>query len=120
MKTITQIKFTKDDPNMGQVEGFLRIDGKLLFFKFNDHEYSRQVMANFQKRGAIITPGGSRKWIRVNIFGALEEAKLGEVTFNVKETPEEETQEILTKFYIVHFTKAGFLCERKELPVDGK
>lgn len=114
MKPITQIKFTKEDPNMGEVTGLLRIKGKLLFFKFNNHEYARQIMAEMQKKGAIITSGGSNRWIRVNIFGAIEEVKLGGIQFNVKEKSEDEVQDILTDFYMLNYTKAGFTCEKDE------
>ncbi len=107
-----QINFKKLGTGAGDVEGILRIDGKILFYKFNDSKYAQQAMAQMQSKGAIITPG--RGWIRVNMFGELVDVKLGNREFNVKETTEKEMEIILKEFYTENYIKAGFLVEVSE------
>lgn len=103
---VIQIKFTKDDPNMGNIKGLLRIDGKKLFFKFNNSDVANSMIAQLQQKGAIITNG--RKWIRANIFGNHERVKLGGEEFDPKEKTPEQLEIILTQFYQVNYARAGF------------
>jgi len=109
----TQIDFKKDDPNVGNVKGKLRIKGKDLFFKFNQSEVAQQMIAKMQSGGAIITPG--RKWIKVNMFGNHEEVKMGNNVFEPKEKTSEELEIILTEFYQAQYTRAGFEVETKKI-----
>jgi len=111
-RRMIQINFKKLGTGAGDVEGILRIDGKILFYKFNDSKYAQQAMAQMQSKGAIITPG--RGWIRVNMFGELVDVKLGNREFNVKETTEKEMEIILKEFYTENYIKAGFLVEVSE------
>ncbi|MFW6173150.1 MAG: hypothetical protein ACOC5T_05340 [Elusimicrobiota bacterium] len=108
-----QINFEKKGTGAGDVKGILRIDNKLIFFQYNNNQYAQQAMAQMQAKGAIITPG--RKWIRVNMFGDLEEVKLGNNEFNVKKISGEELELILRDFFLENYSKSGFLCEVKEV-----
>lgn len=108
-----QINFEKKGTGAGDVKGILRIDGKILFFKYNDNQYAQQAMAQMQSKGAIITPG--RGWIRVNMFGVHEEVKLGGHVFNPQTISNEEVEIILRDFYIENYSKSGFICEVKKI-----
>ncbi len=108
-----QINYEQKNEKVGDCKGILRIKDKLLYFKFNNNQYAQQMVAQMQERGAIITPG--RGWIRVNIFGVIENVKLGNIEFNPQEKSEEEVELILYDFYLDHFTKAGFKCVGKDL-----
>jgi len=39
--------------------------------------------------------------------------KIGEREFDVTEISEQEVENILTEFYVLNYTKAGFKCEVK-------
>ncbi len=106
-----QITFKQKNSQLGDVKGILRIDKKLLYFKFNNTPQAQQMMVQMQKKGAIITPGGERKWIRVNMFGNLDNVNLGKGEFNPKEKSDEEIEKMLFDFYLENYTKANFECE---------
>ena len=108
-----QINFEKTGTGAGDVKGILRIDGKILFFKYSNNQYAQQAMAQMQAKGAIITPG--RGWIRVNMFGQHEEVKMGNKTFNAQTISDEEVEPILRDFYIENYAKSGFKCEVKDV-----
>lgn len=106
-----QLTFRQMNPQLGEINGVLRIIRKILYFKFNNNKYSEQVLNNLKSKGAIIVIG--RKWIRINIFGDKEDVKLGEKEFNVKENSDEEMEEILFEFYKLQYKKVGFEVEEK-------
>ncbi len=106
-----QINFEKKGTGAGDVQGILRIDGKILFYKFNDSQYAQQAISQMQSKGAIITLG--RGWVRVNMFGQLTDVKLGNREFNVKETTDKEMEIILRDFYVENYAKSGFTTEVK-------
>jgi len=108
-----QLKFNKKDPNMGDVSGILRIDGKILYFKFNQSEQAQAIITSTKARGAIVTEG--RKWIRINIFAENKEVILNKEQFNVDDKTDNEVEDILLRFYSEKYTQAGFECEISEL-----
>lgn len=109
-----QITFSKDnDANFGDVKGIVRIDGKILYFQFNNHQVAQNMMSQMQAKGAIITTG--RKWIRVNMFGQLTDVKIGNYEFDVSKTSSGEVEEILKNFYMEKYIEAGFKCEQGEV-----
>ncbi len=108
-----QLKFMKQDPSMGDIEGLMRIDKKICFFKYNQSDQAQAMMQNLQAKGAIIAPG--RKWIRVNLFGENKEVKLGDEQFNIDEKSNNEVSDILIKFFAEKYAQAGFICEIKDV-----
>ncbi len=111
-----QLKFNKKDPTMGDVSGILRVDGKILYFKFNQSEPAQNMIATTKAKGAIVTEG--RKWIRINIFAENKEVILNKEQFNVDEKTDDEVEDILIRFYGEKYTQAGFECEISELNKD--
>lgn len=107
-----EIIYTQNNPQMGLIKGILRVIGSMLYFKFNNHQYSKQVIDQLKAKGAEIEKG--RGWIRVNMFKDNEFVKLGDKEFNVKENTDEENEEILINFYVMHFRKSNFVVEEKE------
>jgi len=110
-----QINFEKKGTGAGDVQGILRIQGKILFYKFNDNQYAQQTITQMQAKGAIITMG--RGWIMVNIFGQLTDIKLGNQEFNVQDKTDQEMEFILRDFYAENYVKSGFKIEVKEIEI---
>lgn len=108
-----QIDYSQKSPEMGELKCILRVDGRHLFFQFNNSGHAQQVMAQLQQKGAIIVPGN--KWIKVDMFGIHEEVKLGNEIFSLTKTPKDTVEKILGDFYMENFTKAGFKCKIKKL-----
>ena len=104
-----QLKFSKDDPSMGKIDGLMRVDKKILYFKYNQSQQAQAMMQSLQAKGAIITPG--RSWIRVNLFGENKEVNLGNEQFNVDDKSDDEISNILIKFFAEKYAQAGFVCE---------
>ena len=108
-----QLKFKKQDQSVGEVEGILRIDGKICYFKFNNNEYASAMIDKMKAKGAAIVAG--RKWIRVNMFVAGEEFILGKEKFNINEKTGDEIEKILLIFFNEKYIQAGFECESSEI-----
>lgn len=102
-----QIKFTKDDSNMGYIAGVLRIKGKKIYFKSKHSGYTDGMIAKLQTGGAVVTRGNGN-WIRIDILRDLDWVKLGGEPFNPKELSENEIELILANYFQVQYARAGF------------
>ena len=104
-----ELKFKQNSAQLGEVKIIMRIIGQMIYFKFNNNQYSESVIQQMQQKGAKIIK--AKDWIRADIFGDNEDVKIGGVEFNVKETKEEEKERILSEFFITQYLKAGFIRE---------
>jgi len=108
-----EIKF-KQNSAQGLIDGILRIHGKILYLKCNNNQYSAQMINQMKSMGADIQNGLG--WIRIDIFKDREGAiKLGEFEFDLNINSYEEIENILTKFYVLQYTKAKFEVIWKEV-----
>ena len=101
-----EITYSQLNPQYGKVKGHLRIVGKLLFFKFNNTQYSQQIVQQLQSRGASIEIG--KGWIKVDMFGDNEFIKLDGKEIDFKENSSGEIEVILCDFYKKQYANAGF------------
>jgi hypothetical protein len=108
-----QINFSQKGTPQGDINGIMRISGKLLYLKLNNNQYAQQFLAQMQQKGAIITLG--RGWARINIFGVHDWVKLGDIEFNPQEKKDEEMEEILLRFYLQKYKEAKFELTWKEV-----
>lgn len=104
-----QLIFTQENPQFGKVKLVLRFAGKLIYLKFNDNQYSQQMISQFAAKGAEVKV--RKDWVQINIFTGQELVKLGEKEFNINETSDEEIEVILSDFYKFQYEKAGFVLE---------
>jgi len=104
-----EITYSQLNPQYGKIKGHLRIIGKLLFFKFNNNQYSQQIIQQLKARGANIDSG--KGWIKVDMFGDNEVVKLGGKEINMQKTSSEELEVILCDFYKAQYTNAKFKVE---------
>jgi len=107
-----QLIFSQQNPQFGKVEIVIRIIGRLLYFKFNDNQYSQQIISQLKSKGAKVTIG--RGWIQINLFEGQEVVKLGDNEIVVNETSDEEYEVILSDFYKFQYAKANFKLEKEE------
>lgn len=107
-----QLTFTQDNPQFGKVKIILRLIGRLIYLKFNDNQYSNQIISQFEAKGARVKRG--KGWIQINLFEGKDIVKLGEKEFNINETSEEEIEVILSDFYKFQYKKANFVLESEE------
>lgn len=73
-------------------------------------KYVDKLIADFKKMGAVIIKGNGG-WMRVDIIKDAELVKLGDVEFNPKEIPAEETEVILYDFFAKKYREAKFLVQ---------
>ena len=106
-----EITFIKTDSPFGKIKGTLRIIGKILYYKFNENQYSTQIIEQLKQKGAMITR--AKGWIRIDMFIDKDKVKLNDKEFNINETPEEEIENILTEFYQNKYKTSGFQVEIK-------
>ncbi len=111
-----EIRFVQRTPQ-GLVNGTLRISGSILYFKCNNNQYSEQMLSQMRARKAEIVEGDG--WIRIDLFKNQDSTtiKLGEFEFDLKENPKEEIENILTKFYVIQYTKAKFKVNWRDLKI---
>lgn len=100
-----QLLFEKDTPQ-GKVKGVLRVIGKYLFFKFNNNQYSQQIIQQMSHKGALITQGNG--WLRIDIIKQNKLVKLGELFINLELDSEEEVENKLFQFYTQKYAQGGF------------
>lgn len=104
-----EIRFKKST-QMGIISGTLRINGKFLFFKYNDTSQSNQAIRAFRDKGVEIEV--KTGWMRVNLFNKEEDLYLlGDLEINPKQTTHEEMEIILFNFYKEQYKKSGFYVE---------
>lgn len=106
-----QIIYKKQTPGVGEVEGVLRIKGKLLYFKLKRNPTILEVVNNLRDKGAYVQE--SAGWVLVDMFRNSPGTyfKLGNVEFDTAVVPETEIENILAGFYLEMFTKGGFTCK---------
>jgi len=106
-----EIHFKQKHPQLGEINGVMRVIGKLIYLKFNSNQYSQQVLTQLASKGAKIQIG--RDWIQVDMFFEQERVKLGNIEFNIKEKTDVEMELILSSFYIEQYKKAGMEVSEK-------
>lgn len=107
-----QLKATQNTPQYGPQSIYLRIMGKLLFFKGvqGSTDYVDKLIADFEKRGATIIKGNGG-WIRVDIIKSHKEVKLGDDFIEQEEMTDEQIEAILYKFFAKKYREAKFLVQ---------
>lgn len=105
-----EIKF-KQMTNAGELNGVLRILGKILYFKFNNSTYATQMIETMKQKGAIIEFSKKLDWIRVDIFKDNDFIKLGEKEIDLKESTDEEIESFIADFYMEQYQKMKFKAE---------
>ena len=108
-----ELNFTQNT-QMGNLKGILRIIGKNLYFKYNDHSYALQAIESMKKKGAIIEFGKDKEWIKVDIFANNMFIKLGEIYIDLEEDKDFDIEEKLAEFYIQQYKKMGFFVEVRQ------
>lgn len=105
-----ELRFKKQDSQLGEIKILMRIDGKIIYLKTNNSQYSEQMLQQLSSKGATILKG--RGWLRINLFKPeQEDIKLGSHEFNLKEDPEEIIETSVANFYSEQYLKAGFNIE---------
>ena len=105
-----EFKFSKQGTPMGDVNVFMRIIGRIIYFKFNQSQYAQQVIQQMRNKGAIINVGRHGEWVRCNIFSnpELTLVKLGNREINLEEDTDEIVENKLAVFYTGMYSKSGF------------
>ncbi len=107
-----ELIFSQQNPQFGKVKIVIRIFGRLLYFKFNNNQYSQQIISQIKSKGAKVVIG--KEWIQINIFEGQEVIKLGEKEIVVNETSDEEYEVILSDFYKFQYAKFKFILESEK------
>ena len=107
-----QLIFRQQNPQFGKVQIVLRIIGRILYFKFNNNEYSQQIISQLISKGAKVEVG--KEWIQINIFESQEVVKLGEKEIVISETSDKEFEVLLSDFYKLQYAKANFKLESEK------
>jgi len=101
-----ELNIKQTHPQLGKVEGIMRILGHIIFLKFNSNQYAEQVITMLQSKGAVITRG--KGWIRVNMFGTNKSAKLGNMEIWLEEETPEQIEIKLRDFFKQKYLEAKF------------
>ena len=99
----------KQMTQQGQVDGVLRVIGKLIYFKFHQSAYGDKLISQMREKGAEIETG--KGWVKVNMFKDKSFVKLGDEEFNINTTPDDDIEEILLNFYVQKYTEAKFIVQ---------
>jgi len=108
-----ELTYKKKDTMQGNLDGVMRVDGKIVYFKANNTPHTQQMINNLRSKGADIQTASSG-WIRVDMFIGQPTSRviLGGKEFDINETSEDEIELILYNFYALNFAKAGFEVKR--------
>lgn len=93
------------------VKGVLRIVYTKIFFKYNESNYSKQVIDEYRKKGVKVTLSDKKDWIMVEPFEGHELIKLRDNEINVKESSVEEVEDFLLEFYKTEYKRLGYFIE---------
>ena len=107
-----ELIFTQQNPQFGKVQIVVRIIGRIIYFKFNNNQYSNQIISQLKEKGAKISLG--KGWLQIDLFDNQEVVKLGEKEIVVNETSDEEFEVILSDFYKFQYAKANFKLEEEK------
>ena len=107
-----ELIFTQQNPQFGKVQIVVRIIGRIIYFKFNNNQYSNQIISQLKEKGAKISLG--KDWLQIDLFDNQEVVKFGEKEIVVNETSDEEFEVILSDFYKFQYAKAGFKLESEK------
>lgn len=100
--------FKKQTP-LGEIKVVLRIIGKQIYFKFNNHQHTQQMVEKLKARGVGIRMGNG--WMEVDLFKALGSEsvlKLGNIEIDTEEDSLEVIENKLNKFYTASYIQQGF------------
>lgn len=100
-----ELKFIKET-QLGKIIVNLRIIKNLLYFKYNETQYAKQVISQFKAKGVKIREG--KNWIEVDLFGDNKEAKIGEYLIDLETDSQEKIEKNLEDFYLTQYIKSGF------------
>ena len=108
-----ELKFSKNDPQMGDVKVIIRIIGKIIFYKFNDHQYAQQVIQQLRNKGAIINVGRHGQWVRYNMFTSQDNNlyTVGKIEIDLEKDTEEIIENKLAILCTEMYSKSGFSLE---------
>ena len=106
-----QLKFKKQT-TQGLIDGILRVHEKYIYIKYNDTTQTKQVIAEFRKKGVSIEEG--KGWLKIDLLGDNKTIKLGDWYIDLEEDDMNKVEEKLFQFYINQYNQMGFYVEVKE------
>lgn len=116
--TMIEIKYSQQNAQMGVLSGVLRVVGSMVYLKMMENSQSRQIVQQMEDRGAIITKGDNN-WVKIDMFKT--HVDLGQTTFKLSgekfdiiDTPVNEVEKKIAKFFVQNFEKAKYICIVKE------
>ena len=107
-----QFKATQNTPQYGPQSLHLRFIDKLIFMKGaqNSTKYVTKLIEDFERKGANILKGNGG-WMRIDIIKSAEIVKLGEVEMNIKDSTNEQIEQVLYDFFSKKYREAKFLVQ---------
>lgn len=105
MKELTLKKQTPQ----GEIKVVVRIISHLIYIKFNQNEYTEQILQDYKNKGIKIRKGLG--WLEIDLFGDIKVAKLGDFEIDLEEDSIEQIEEKLSNFYLTQYIKSGFTLE---------
>lgn len=96
-----------------QTTAVYRILGRTVYLKVNSAQYANQLIEQIrQKGGSVVNNAG---WLKIDMFGEHDEAKLGQTIINLKEANDASIQDILTDFFDNTLKASGMKTEIKDI-----
>ena len=113
-----EIKYSQQNAQMGVLSGVLRVVGSMVYLKMMENSQSRQIVQQMEDRGAIVTKGDNN-WVKIDMFKSHMEVgqttfKLSGEEFDIIDTPINEVEKKIAKFFVQNFEKAKYICIVKE------
>lgn len=102
------IKFIQSS-QMGMIDGLIRFVGRDIYIKVKNAQYLNQMITQLKNKGAKVIE--SKSWIKIDIFGDNQTAKLGEYIIDLEEDTNEQIEDKLCKFYAEQYKKGGFVVQ---------
>jgi hypothetical protein len=101
-----ELRFKQNSPQ-GEIKILIRIIGKIIYIKTNNNQYSDNMLRQLSSKGAIIIR--SRNWLKIDLFGNIEIAKLGTYEINLKEESDKSIEKKIADFYTEKYISANFI-----------
>lgn len=116
--TMIEIKYSQQNAQMGVLSGVLRVVGSMVYLKMMENSQSRQIVQQMEDRGAIVTKGNNN-WVKIDMFKSHMDLgqttfKLSGEEFDIIDTPINEVEKKIAKFFVQNFEKAKYICIVKE------
>lgn len=110
-----QFRATQNTPQYGPQSLYMRFIGKYIFMKGVQGctEYVERLIADFEKRGAIILRGNGG-WLKIDIIRNNDFIKLGDIEFDPTESTNEEIEQHLFDFFSTKYREAKFIVQEVE------